>query len=141
MPRWLRVAALITTLIAVVACGKLAPRGRAVRPEPVEGGVRFTFFSPNATVVQLGGSWPENNWARGAGSVGEALIGLMSDDNTDGKWDLVVPLAPGRYQYVFLVDENTWHLDPGNPEEVPGGPARTASEIVVFTRNGKLEVR
>jgi 1,4-alpha-glucan branching enzyme len=141
MPRQLRIAGLIVILLTTMACSKVAPRNRAVRPVPVDGGVKFTFFSPNATVVQLGGSWPENNWARGDGSVGEMLIGLMSDDNTDGSWDLVVPLTPGRYQYLFLVDENTWHLDPGNPEEVPGGPARTASEIVVFMRNGKLEVR
>jgi len=141
MSRWPRIAALLITLLMLAACSRLAPRARAVKPVPVEGGVRFTFFAPNATVVQLAGSWPGNAWGHGDGSVGEALIGLMKDENTDGNWELVVPLTPGRYQYLFLVDENTWHLDPGNPEEVAAGPARTASEIVVFMRNGKLEVR
>jgi 1,4-alpha-glucan branching enzyme len=141
MTRRLPIAALLIMLLAATACSRLAPRARALRPVPVEGGVKFTYFAPNATVVQLAGSWPGNFWAHGDGGVGEMLIGLMSDDNTDGTWELVVPLTPGRYQYLFLVDENTWHLDPGNPEEVPAGPMRTASEIVVFMRNGKLEVR
>jgi len=103
--------------------------------------VRFSFYAPTATRVQLGGNWPENNWAQGDGDAGVADIGLMSDGEKDGIWEIVVPLGPGRYQYLFQVDENTWHLDPGNPEEVLGGPTGTSSQIVVFLRDQSLEVR
>jgi len=107
----------------------------------VDGGVRFTFRAPAALRVQLAGDWPGNNWARGDGPVGETNVGLMSDDDGDGVWERVEPLGPGRYRYVFWVDEATWHVDPANPEQVEGGPAGTASQIVLFERNGRLESR
>lgn len=106
-----------------------------------DAGVRFRFFAPSAHRVQVAGSWPENNWARGDGAAGEADIGLMQDDDNDGMWEVVVPLAPGRYQYVFWLDEAVWKLDPGNPAEVNAGPARRASELVVVDRDGEMEVR
>jgi hypothetical protein len=56
-------------------------------------------------------------------------------------WEIVVPLIAGRYQYVFWIDEATWSLDPGNPEEVGAGPQGRASEIVVVERDGKRELR
>jgi len=122
-------------------CGSLAPRERAAAPTMVDGGVRFRLYAPEASRVQLAGSWPENNWARGDGSVGEANIGLMDDPSGDGKWEIVVPLGPGRYQYLFWIDENTWRLDPGNNEEVPGGPMGSASLLVIVVRDGKAEIR
>jgi 1,4-alpha-glucan branching enzyme len=134
-------------LIALVAlqllagCASLAPRSRAAGPMMTAEGVRFRFFAPSAHRVQLAGSWPENNWARGDGPAGEADIGLMTDDDNDGTWEIVVPLEPGRYQYLFWLDESTWKLDPGNPAEVDGGPARKASEVVVVQRGGSMEVR
>ena len=123
------------------ACASLAPRTRATGPAVNENGVQFRFFAPTAHRVQLAGSWPENNWAKGDGAVGEANIGLMSDDDDDGTWEIVVPLSAGRYQYLFWIDEATWSLDPGNPEEVAAGPQGRASEVVVIEREGRLEVR
>ncbi len=124
-----------------IGCASLAPRSRAILPSVAADGVRFRLFAPTAHRVQLAGSWPENNWAQGDGSVGEADIGLMADDDADGTWEVVVPLAAGRYQYLFWIDEATWSLDPGNPEEVDAGPQGRASEIVVVERDGHLEVR
>jgi 1,4-alpha-glucan branching enzyme len=133
----------LPALAACVAlgCASLAPRSRAPGPVMTVEGVRFRFFAPSAHRVQLAGSWPENNWARGDGPAGEADVGLMQDDDNDGVWEIVVPLGPGRYQYVFWLDESTWRVDPGNPAEVDAGPARRASEVVVFQRGGSMEVR
>jgi 1,4-alpha-glucan branching enzyme len=133
------IALMILELLA--GCASLAPRSRAAGPTMTGDGVRFRFFAPSAHRVQLAGSWPENNWARGDGPAGEADIGLMQDDDNDGVWEIVVPLEPGRYQYLFWLDEATWKLDPGNPAEVDGGPARRASELVVVQRGGSMEVR
>ena len=131
---------LTVTLLAV--CSYLAPRTRAPGPARVDGGIRFAFYSPTALRVQLAGNWPENNWARGDGSVGEADIGLMTDENHDGVWEIVVALHPGRYQYLFWVDEATWHVDPGNPEQVPTtGPVPMASQLIVVRRGDELEIR
>ncbi len=90
--------------------------------------------------MQLGGDWPENNWTRGDGRAGETDIGLMHDDDGDGLWEIVVALPPGRYRYAFLVDETVWRIDPANPDEVAGGPAGVASQIVVRRRGDRLEV-
>lgn len=139
--RYTRAGVVVLAIALASGCASLAPRSRAPGPTMTNDGVRFRFFAPSAHRVQLAGSWPENNWARGDGSVGEADVGLMQDDDNDGTWELVVPLEPGRYQYLFWLDEATWKLDPGNPSEVDAGPARRASEIVVVERDGSMEVR
>lgn len=123
------------------SCGYLAPRARDPGPAAGEGGIVFRFYAPSARRVQLAGDWPENNWARGDGSVGEANVGLMDDSNGDGMWEITIALPPGRYKYLFWVDELSWRLDPGSPEEVPGGPAGTCSQLVLYSVNGRLEIR
>lgn len=137
--RALLVVCVATVAAAAPACTYLAPRARVPGPEITPDGVRFRLYAPSASRVQLAGDWPENNWARGDGSAGEADIGLM--ENTDGVWEITVALPPGRYRYLFWVDENLWRVDPGNPEEVPGGPAGRASLVTVVERGGALEIR
>jgi hypothetical protein len=65
----------------------------------------------------------------------------MRDDDADGLWEIVVDLPAGRHQYLFRIDEATWELDPGNPQQVNGGPAGHASEIVLVRRGTRLELR
>jgi 1,4-alpha-glucan branching enzyme len=132
-----RSAAIVLIALAVAGCAAIAPRERAVRPQIGPDGVTFRFYAPAATRVQLAGDWPGNNWARGDGSAGEADIGLMSDDDGDGVWEITVDLAPGRYLYIFWVNETMWRLDPANPEEVPGGPAGRASLLTLFSTPGE----
>jgi 1,4-alpha-glucan branching enzyme len=128
-------------ILLLASCAHLAPRENAAGPAVVENDIRFSFFAPSAGRVQLAGDWPENNWARGDGSSGESNIGLMQDDDGDGIWEITVRLAPGRYRYLYLVDENRWFVDPGNPDEVAGGPEQICSQIVLFRRAGRLELR
>ena len=122
-------------------CSYLQSRRVAPGPSLSEGHVVFRYYDPSARRVQLGGSWQENNWTRGDGSVGEANIGLMTDDDADGIWVIQLTLPPGRYRYMFLVDENTWHLDPGNPEQVAGGPSGICSQIILYRSHDRLEIR
>jgi 1,4-alpha-glucan branching enzyme len=136
----LGVAAFVLSGAFVPGCSKIASRGVAPGPDMTDDGVRFRYYAPGASRVQLAGNWPENNWARGDGSVGEADIGLMAvDDN--GMWEITVPLGPGRYYYVFWVDDNRWRTDPGNPEETEFGPFGRSSLLLVFLQGGKLEIR
>ena len=132
---------LVLVCLLGLACSYLGPRKHAGGPFLIDEGVRFRLYAPTARYVQLAGDWPENNWARGDGSIGEANVGLMEDTDGDGLWEIVVPLPPGRYHYLFRVDENTWHLDPGNPEEVRDGPVGRCSQIILVSRNNKLEIR
>ena len=122
-------------------CGYLASRAQSPGPVVETEGVLFRYYAPAARRVQLAGDWPENNWGKGDGSVGEANIGLMNDDDGDGVWEITVALPPGRYKYLFWVDENSWHLDPGNPEEVAGGPSGSCSQVILYSVDDRLEIR
>lgn len=136
-----RLLGLVLAFHVAAGCMYLAPRRITEGPTPDGDHVMFRFYAPTARRVQIAGDWPGNNWARGDGSVGEANVGLMDDKNADGVWEIRVALPAGRYRYLFLVDENTWHTDPGNPEEIPGGPAQVCSQIVLHMSNHRLEIR
>ena len=132
---------LLLMMHGITGCSYFMSRQIAEGPALSDNEVVFRYYAPNARRVQLAGDWPPNNWARGDGDVGEANIGLMDDKNSDGVWEIRVALEPGRYRYLFLVDENTWHTDPGNPEEVEGGPMQLCSQIVLHIRNDRIEIR
>lgn len=125
----------------LAGCSRLQSRRVAPGPAIKGGDVVFRFWDPTARRVQLAGSWQGNNWTRGDGSVGEANIGLMVDDDADGIWEIQITLPPGRYRYLFLVDENIWRLDPGNPEQVEGGPPGICSQIILYRSHDRLEIR
>ncbi|MEJ2721186.1 MAG: glycogen-binding domain-containing protein [bacterium] len=131
----------LAVIVTAAGCAYLAPRKLSPSPAIKDNGVLFRFYAPTARRVQLAGSWPENNWARGDGSVGEANIGLMEDKDGDGVWEIFVVLPPGRHKYLYWVDELSWHLDPGNPEEVAGGPNGVCSQLVLFSNGERLEIR
>lgn len=135
----------MATAVFVVAgvfapgCSQFASRGVAPGPKMTKEGVKFQYYAPGASRVQLAGNWPENNWARGDGSAGEADIGLMTVDE-NGLWEITVSLGPGRYYYLFWIDDNRWRIDPGNPEEAEFGPFGTSSLLVIFLQGGELEI-
>lgn len=137
LSKLLLVSGLVGALLG--GCSYLSPRQVASGPALEEGEVLFRYYAPSARRVQLAGDWQGNNWARGDGSVGEANIGLM--ESKDGWWEIRVQLPAGRYRYLFWVDENTWHTDPGNPDEIAGGPAQLCSQIVLQFKNNRLEIR
>ncbi len=114
-----RVAALVA--LAAVAAGLVscaavlgAIEDRLPPPEEVKGGFIFRYYAPSARQVTLAGSF--NNWGgtKGGGRY-DPGIDPMSDPDGDGVWSIVVPLAPGRYQYKFVIDGGTrWEEDPNN---------------------------
>jgi 1,4-alpha-glucan branching enzyme len=55
----------------------------------------------------------------------------MSDDDGDGIWTIVKPLAPGRYQYKFVIDNALrWEKDPSNPNTATEGGIENSLVIV-----------
>ena len=97
----------------------------------VGGGLVFQFEAPSARVVQLMGSWPENNWGQGLAQSGSYLVGLMAKDPQTGIWKREEKLAPGRYQYKFRIDEQNWKEDPNNPQRVDDGYGGFNSLLIV----------
>jgi len=70
--------------------------------------VTFSCEAPGAAAVYLAGEF--NGWSDSGA--------LMAE--TDGVWTVVLPLAPGEYQYKFVVDGN-WQADSGNPSTTEDG--------------------
>ena len=72
--------------------------------------VRFAVDVPAAHSVALAGDF--NNWDPGAARLQPAGT---------GRWEALVPLAPGVYQYMFVVDGREWIPDPAAAEQVDDG--------------------
>lgn len=72
----------------------------------------------------------ENFFLRGVEWTRNTRVGRM-ERAEDGVWELRVPLGPGRYEYLFLVDGRFWELDPANPERAPDGSGGFVSLFVV----------
>lgn len=110
---------LFATVVILVFCacavGK-AIKNRLPAPYRVEGGVLFQYEYPAAKHVQLCGNF--NNWCgtKDTGGILDPSIGVMSDENDDGIWEIKIDLKPGRYQYKYVIDRVSWVMDPSNPD-------------------------
>jgi len=96
--------------VATVVTGTVLP-GQLQRQEagpkdakPVE--VTVELDAPFATAVHISGQF--NDWAADADPL------TKGDDDI---WRVTLSLAPGQYEYKFVVD-GTWMEDPGNPDSV-----------------------
>jgi hypothetical protein len=74
-------------------------------PERVKGGVRFAFEAENAKRVAIVGGF--NQWDPGKD--------LLSGPDSDGMWEITIPILEGRYEYLFLINGEKWVLDPTVP--------------------------
>ena len=63
--------------------------------------VQFVLEAPGATSVSLAGDF--SDW--------EASV-TLADQNADGLWTARVPVRPGVYGYMFLIDGTEWRTDP-----------------------------
>lgn len=69
--------------------------------------LEFEYFAPHARMVHLAGTF--NDWNVEA-------CPLKKD--SEGKWKVTLTLAPGRYEYRYLVD-GVWENDQRPVECVP----------------------
>ncbi len=128
-------AGLACGVLALAAtCGCTPPPGLVRSPEFTTDAVVLRYRAPGARVVQVAGSWDTNSFLRGREWTRDTRVGLMEDTNHDGTWELQVPLAPGRYEYLFLVDGRFWELDSANPQRVPDGTGGERSLLLVPER-------
>lgn len=84
--------------------------------------VRFEFQAPDARGVALAGSF--NDWDQTA----------IPLSRSDGVWSVTVPLAPGEYEYLFVVDGDRWLPDPRAHAQVDDGFGQSNSVIAVGPR-------
>jgi hypothetical protein len=117
-------------LVVALLAGCARPPALPRSPELGHEGALFRYRDPAAHVVQISGSWMENFFLRGVEWTRNTRVGRM-ERAEDGVWELRVPLGPGRYEYLFLVDGRFWELDPANPERAPDGSGGFVSLFVV----------
>lgn len=81
--------------------------------------VKFITLYPRAKAVQIAGDF--NNWQPQQTIMNQAK---------DGKWELAMELAPGKYRYRMVVD-GQWQQDPynGNVEANPYGEYNSILEV------------
>ncbi len=82
----------------------------------------FTFRpAAGARSVTVAGSF--NNWNSNANP--------LADADGDGIWTADVALAPGVYQYKFVVNGSDWLVDPANPKKAEDGLGGENSVLTV----------
>jgi 1,4-alpha-glucan branching enzyme len=83
--------------------------------------VRLVVVQPGATTVQVAGDF--NGWNPARTSL---------EQLSNGAWAVTIPLKPGRYEYMFVVDGRQWIADPFAAEQNDDG---------FGSRNAVLDVR
>jgi 1,4-alpha-glucan branching enzyme len=127
---WFFVIACLLVLL-ISSCSLNFIKRRLTPPHPVQGGILFQYEAPSARIVNLAGDFPDILW--------DSQKQPMYDDGThgdkeaaDGIWSLIKTLTPGRYQYKFVIDRNSWVADPNNFEVSDDGYGGKNSVIVVL---------
>lgn len=117
--------AVVAAVVVAIAVGKWSRREpapvvvRTERPAPApllespEGTVMATFelAAPDARTVAVAGDF--NGW--------DIAATPLADADGDGIWTAIVPIEPGRYAYMFVVDGERWVLDPDAEAVQPDG--------------------
>ena len=126
--RWrkpLAAAALAAGIVLVFGLGVLVGRRSAV-PAAVDQVVRsveYVLRTAAVSAVALVGDF--NDWDPDATPLRPA---------SDSLWSVVVPLAPGRYRYTFIVDGTRWYRDPSAPRALEDDFGTPTSVITVAHR-------
>ena len=119
MMRGLRTAILgVACAIVMSACASTI---RPDVPQPVAGGVRFTYLAPAAHTVYVVGSF--NGWVKGATPMKRA--------GDTGVWVADVPGLSGEHTFMYLVDGKEWVVPPQAEDFVTDGFGQTNGVVIV----------
>ena len=132
---------MLLSFILVCACSLNFIKKRLPAPHQIPGeGVLFQLEAPSARIVTLSGNFPDNMWSGTATASGtfNENIDKMYDDGThgdrvaeDGIWSIVKQLSPGRYEYKYVLDRNTWVKDPNAFEVTDDGFGGSNSVLII----------
>ena len=150
--RWRRVADLLWTprrlqlnlAGAALACASLVVAGglmarvglgwRTLQPGASPAGgesarvlVRLVVLQPEARTVQVAGDF--NGW--------DPMKTPLAPQ-ASGAWTVTLPLEPGRYKYMFVIDGSTWVADPFAAEETDDGFGARNAVLDVQPAGGTL---
>ena len=116
-----------------IGCSVNIIKKRLLPPHMVSDGILFQYDSLSARQVNLAGNFPNNEWLKHGDR-----IDIMNDNGIngdkvagDGIWSIVKPLTPGRYEYKFVIDRNTWVEDPNALDRSDDGYGGVNSVLIV----------
>lgn len=110
----------------LAACGTTGIiRDRLPPPSQTSKGILFQYYSPSARTVTVAGEF--NNWEHKPDQ--SRAIKLKKDE--DGIWQATVEIPAGRYMYKYVIDYQTWILDPYNPYTIDDGTGNLNSLLIV----------
>ena len=92
----------------------------ALTPVAAQQMTKFVFNADSASRVTIVGDF--NDWDPEASPLQQMGKGV---------WTITIPLAPGRYQYTFVVDGTSWVVDPGAPRTLEDDFGQPNSIITV----------
>ncbi|MEW5867173.1 MAG: hypothetical protein AB1774_10005 [Bacillota bacterium] len=120
--------AILLTAIAVFGASLVVLAAARVEGDAV----LFSFRPPpGARTVTLAGTF--NGWSTTATP--------LEDYDGDGVWSVRLPLAPGRYEYKFVVNGSKWFTDEDAASFAPDGFGGRNSVIAVGTASSALAMR
>jgi hypothetical protein len=99
--RWNMAAALGAILVIALGLGIWSSLGPAGRAHPGRVLVSMRLYAPDAGSVSVAGTF--NKWSTDAHRMTRGESGF---------WTITVPLEPGDYTYMFVVDGKAWVTDP-----------------------------
>ncbi|MBT7311845.1 hypothetical protein HN843_08780 [bacterium] len=125
----------LIVLLLLSGCGYMKIIRTRVPPPKrgPEGKIHFYFEAPTAKHVNLCGNWDGNDWCgtKGTGRF-DHEIGVMTDEDNDGIWELELDLPAGRYEYKMSVDWGMrWEKDNSNPVTVEDGFGGSNSILIL----------
>ena len=124
---------LLLSILVFTSCSLNFIKQRLSPPYKVEDGILFQYDAPSARHVNLAGNFPDNEWLKHGDK-----IDMMHDNGengdriaNDGIWSIVKVISPGRYEYKFVVDRNSWFADPNALESIDDGYGGKNSILIV----------
>ena len=110
------VAAALATLASASCAATMTPA-----PPVTPAGVRFVLMRAEAASVAVAGSF--NQWSPSSHPLVRTKAG--------GLWTLVVPLSPGEYVFMYVVDGKEWVSPPLAEDYVDDGFGAKNGIVVV----------
>ena len=122
-PRLSLVVVAVLAFAAGALTVQLGSRKNTALPAPDALPVTFVLVSQEARNVTLAGDF--NDWSQESTPMVQ---------RTDGVWEVVLQLQPGRYNYAFVVNGEQWLADPQAPRSADEDFGTPNSVLVVEHR-------
>lgn len=114
------ISLLLVCIISAVNCFAQPAHSHPLQTDTSQRRITFRLKDhPKAKSVALAGTF--NNW--------NILSTALTRKGED--WSVSIHLAPGTYQYKFVVDKDRWTVDPENPQTADDGEGHINSLLIV----------